>query len=255
MKGLIYITAIILAFNFIENEAGKLRTVGDFKASHITQFPFEVSIRKRFCDACAYEHYCSGTIYSNNVIITAASCVRNATTVHNFQVIAGTSKRTTSAKDGQVYLVEKITEHKQNSIDIALLHLTLDIKFNGVTIAPVKLATEVPRVGKKAIVAGWGQLNENEVNFEEDIKAVQVPIIDLSLCKETYFWTDVKDTEICAGYLNGGVDACQGDAGGPLLVDNEMVGIVSWGYGCARPNNPGVYTNVVALRNWIQQNA
>ncbi|XP_037806938.1 trypsin eta-like [Lucilia sericata] len=250
----IYITALILALHFVENEAANVRTVGDFKASHITQFPFEVSIRRRFCDACTYEHYCSGTIYSQNVIITAASCVRDAS-VQRTQVIAGTSKRTTSAQDGQVYLVDKITLHENNDIDIALLHLSLDLKFNGLTIAPVKLATQVPIAGKKAVVAGWGQLNENVVNFEEDIKAVQVPIMDLNLCKETYFWTNVKDTEICAGYLEGGVDACLGDAGSPLLVDNEMVGIVSWGYGCARPNNPGVYTNVVMLRNWIQQYA
>lgn len=252
MRVLFYITAVILALNFAQNEAAKLRTVGDFKASHITQFPFEVSIRRRFCDVCAFEHYCSGTIYSNNVIITAASCVKDAV-VPKIHVIAGTSKRT--AHEGQIYLVDKITKHEDDEVDLALLHLSFPIKFNDVTIAAAKLASEVPPAGKKAVVAGWGQVRENVFNFEEDIKAVQLPIMDLKVCQEKYFWTKVRDSEICAGFEQGGVDACRGDAGSPLLVNNEVVGIVSWGYGCARPNNPGVYTNVVLQKKWIEQHA
>lgn len=60
-------------------------------------------------------------------------------------------------------------------------------------------------------------------------------------------------TQICAG--NGGADACQGDSGGPLVLRTAkgpvQVGVVSWGLGCARPENPGVYARVSAYFGWI----
>ena len=42
---------------------------------------------------------------------------------------------------------------------------------------------------------------------------------------------------LCAGETEGGEDACQGDSGGPLMrlgsgnEPDELVGVVSWGYG------------------------
>merc|ERR550534_2460079 len=64
---------------------------------------------------------------------------------------------------------------------------------------------------------------------------------------------------ICAGYPGQGeMDACQADSGGPLTWLNpqtnhlEQIGIVSWGYGCARRNGPGVYSKVTKGLDWIK---
>ena len=54
------------------------------------------------------------------------------------------------------------------------------------------------------------------------------------------------------GYDAGGKDACQGDSGGPLAINGTLVGVVSWGYGCAVPSYPGVYSRVAVVADWIR---
>lgn len=80
-----------------------------------------------------------------------------------------------------------------------------------------------------------------------------VPSVNQTECSKAYNnMGGITDRMICAGFKAGGKDACQGDSGGPLVADNKLVGVVSWGYGCAKPDYPGVYSRVAAARDWIR---
>ena len=89
------------------------------------------------------------------------------------------------------------------------------------------------------------------------LRGVALPVWTRSDCDNSYF-QPITEVFICAGFAEGGRDACQGDSGGPLvcLKDGKavLIGVVSFGIGCALPNYPGVYARITAVLDWINNN-
>ena len=79
-----------------------------------------------------------------------------------------------------------------------------------------------------------------------DLLRVEVSYVTTSECTSTYSYNngDITGNMMCA--TDGGKDSCQGDSGGPLYDKDikALVGVVSWGIGCANKNYPGVYSRV-----------
>ena len=86
------------------------------------------------------------------------------------------------------------------------------------------------------------------------LQKLSIPVVGHETCKELFRMHHFKitDTMLCAGYPQGGKDACQGDSGGPLIrkvrkdsaSKAAIIGVVSWGVGCARPGLLGIYSRV-----------
>lgn len=116
------------------------------------------------------------------------------------------------------------------------------------------------RTGLELTIMGWGdhQQHYRMLGTSNVVQNAIVPIADAELCKSRYNMKSF-DTVFCAGYEEGGTDTCQGDSGGPVVyVDPKtnsrtLVGVVSWGRGCAAPKYFGVYASVGALRGWIER--
>lgn len=86
---------------------------------------------------------------------------------------------------------------------------------------------------------------DGDFNLPLILHAVSVPVVSREVCSEAYSdLIDITPRMICAG--EAGKDSCQGDSGGALTIDNQQVGIVSFGLGCALEGYPGVYSNVAA---------
>ena len=67
----------------------------------------------------------------------------------------------------------------------------------------------------------------------------------------------IIDAAMCGGFEEGKKDACGGDSGGPLLYGDDdsgyvVVGVTSWGDGCAKKSRPGVYARVSYFASWIE---
>jgi trypsin len=90
---------------------------------------------------------------------------------------------------------------------------------------------------------------------------VDVPIVARNTCNAQYakdpeFGANAISTNmVCAGFTSGGRDSCQGDSGGPLVSGSTLVGVVSWGKGCALANFPGVYARTANYISFINANA
>jgi len=109
------------------------------------------------------------------------------------------------------------------------------------------------------VVSGWGTISSGGA-ISNTLKYVKVPPVSDATCNaaDSYDGDIVSDQMICAGMAAGGKDACQGDSGGPLVtratgVDTgySLIGIVSFGYGCAVPNFYGVYTEFSNYMEWV----
>lgn len=218
----------------------------------IVRYSHQVSLRRKTCPECVYLHECGGNILNEDTILTAAHCVIDRD-VRNFTVVAGTDKRTGS--DGIVVLIERIIAHERynasiTDYDVALLFLATPVTLDKVFIAAVPLVKSSPEVGAKGTVIGWGTVSESGMAAQQ-LQAVNVFVLDRRQCSAAY-GDRFTDTMLCAGVKEGGKDACQKDSGGPLLVENQLAGIISWAIGCASSENPGVYVDVSHVRHWIE---
>ncbi|CDQ72887.1 unnamed protein product [Oncorhynchus mykiss] len=92
------------------------------------------------------------------------------------------------------------------------------------------------------------------------LQEANVPIINDAVCNAPdYYDNQITTSMFCAGFEKGGTDACQGDSGGPFVAEDSLskasryrlLGVVSWGTGCAMAKKPGVYTRVSRFLPWI----
>lgn len=228
------------------------RIVGGTMASAGTH-PFQVGLLYKALPDNWDAQFCGGTLIAERFVVTAAHCSDTVTNpLAQVEVLVGTQKLDGS---GTRVGVNRITIHPRwrsatNDYDVAVWELATPV--TGIAFATLA-GTQPTVAGTPLRVTGWGRLREIATiaaDYPLDLMQVDVPFVPTAR-RACGLQRKVTARMICAG--EAGKDSCKGDSGGPLTINRgagftELVGIVSFGNGCARAGYPGVYTNVAEGR-------
>ncbi|NXK13120.1 TMPS9 protease, partial [Herpetotheres cachinnans] len=220
------------------------------------EWPWQVSLWLR-----RKEHKCGAVLIADRWLLSAAHCFDIYSDPKMWAAFLGTPFL--SGIDGKMEKIFRIYKHPFYNVysldyDVALLELNTPVQFSN-TIKPICLPdnSHVFHEGARCFITGWGSTQEGGL-MSKHLQKAAVNVIGDQACKK-FYPVQISSRMLCAGFPQGTVDSCSGDAGGPLACKEPsgkwfLAGITSWGYGCARPYFPGVYTKVTAVQGWIAQN-
>jgi transmembrane serine protease 11D len=220
--------------------------------------PWQVALIRSAVPEPTRSQFCGGSIIRNNWILTAGHCVRNTIVREDptrVEIIAGSSQYAIGGERLKVAAVHTHPRYNQTTMDndFALLRLQTPMT-KGQIVAIADGRTEL-RDGTNMCVSGWGATSEGGPGAI-DLLGAEIPIVSTAVCNlpESYKG-EILPSMFCAGKKEGGVDSCQGDSGGPAsaTIDGRttLIGVVSWGEGCARRLKYGVYSRISTAAEWI----
>lgn len=233
--------------------------------TEVNEYPWQAAVITRSGG------FCGGSLISDQWVLTAAHCT-DGKSAGGVQVHLGQHDLYSATESKLLVMaVDKIVQHpsynsQTTNFDFSLLKLSASIDFiNNPHVRPVCLPKDLSHSyeGYLATVSGWGTTSSGG-DMASKLREVDVNVMSNTDCKGMGYKPEwITSQMMCAGVVGGGKDSCQGDSGGPLVTSGsgsgsspgenyELIGVVSWGDGCAEDAYPGVYARVTSQMDWIR---
>ncbi|CAL4142509.1 unnamed protein product, partial [Meganyctiphanes norvegica] len=208
--------------------------------------------------------FCGGVIVSDTHILTAAHCMTRKK-ASKVWIVAAEHNWNDPNHTRITRFIKKIHYHKkfkpgfESRADVAILELYHPLPLTVPSVRTLCLPDPEAEdfAGRIGTVAGWGITSIHTEELSNKLQVIQVPIWNNTECRKTGFGKNILKHMLCAGEVEGGIDACTGDSGAGLSIENEgrhlLVGTVSFGFSCALPRWPGVYTRTSSFSSWIEE--
>ncbi|XP_041473675.1 transmembrane protease serine 9-like [Lytechinus variegatus] len=217
--------------------------------TQLGDWPWMVSLRDR-----SNVHRCAAVLINSTRAITAAHCVKK----FDAAVLGDLLLSLQSAYHVETDVTAAIhPDYDINSItnDIAVIEFTTSVDFSDFVRPICYLDQDASATFRACYVTGWGHTSEGG-HVSDTLLEATVELFDQTQCQSFYPDLTIPSTMMCAGRVDGLMDTCQGDTGGPLQCEDQdgrfhLIGITSFGYGCGRENYPGVYTKVSEYHDFI----
>uniref|UniRef100_A0A1I8MZQ1 Peptidase S1 domain-containing protein n=1 Tax=Musca domestica TaxID=7370 RepID=A0A1I8MZQ1_MUSDO len=246
-NGIVYLTTcllLLLSPASSQSTQSLARIVGGTKTT-INNVPYLVQLRQQG------NFICGGTLVAPRFVVTAAHCVIGIRP-GQLTVVGGATRLSQRGVRRAVRKVIRPSSFtmKNLSRDVAVLKLASPMR--GSNTRPIALNTAKLSRNMSVRVSGWGLTKENSNRVSAQVRTVTVPIISKARCAANYRQLlTLTPTMFCAAAP--GKDACTGDSGGPAVCNGRLCGVVSFGYGCARSNFPGIYTSIRSVQGIIRK--
>ena len=231
------------------------RIVGG-QETEVNEYPWQVGL----ANTGSNWPWCGGTVINKQWVMTAAHCT-SGKSPSSIQVLLRKHNLHSDSNQIRADVVQIVNHPSYNSgtqlsHDFSLLKLSSPLDFTDNRVAPACLPSGGDFVDVPAIVSGWGTTSSGG-SQPNALRDVTVETMSNAECKGDYGQSKIDASMICADVDAGGKDSCQGDSGGPLVTDvggrYNLIGVVSWGYGCAVQGRPGVYSRITYVSDWIAQ--
>ncbi|ETN60925.1 azurocidin [Anopheles darlingi] len=243
-----YILGLVLLSGALarpSNDSPSTRIAGGSEAED-GQFPYQVALINEGLV------YCGGAVLNRRWVITAAACLLGKD-LSDVQLFVGSADRLTGGENvtAERFILHPGFDSTTYANDIALIRLRASL-FVSNDLQFIELGSEFVEEATDATFSGWGRFSISNNQLPNRLQFIRTDIIDSDECAEEFdepYRSRIAPSTLCTrNQPDQGV--CLGDAGGPLVLNGELVGVQSWSIPCGL-GLPDVYQRVSHYRSWI----